>query len=159
MTVRFLARSPKTRRVNFTRNDRSQSHVWEDAWTGRIKLFIKPYRRVPYIWSAFWHSQNHWKLSGRKYLMSVKIIISATEWTISDTKCCSSAQQLRDLHSWSCVNRAHLEGYRRKLSWASLIFSRCPKIIILGTKMMSRCPERTVGTTVQSNSRYSRETL
>ena len=94
-----------------------------------------PLVRVPYIWSAFWyyffyHSQNHWKLSDRKYLMPVKITVSTTKWTISDTKCCWSAQQLRDLHSGSCANRAHLEDYRRKLSWASLIFSRSPKMTI-----------------------------
>ena len=78
----------------------------------------------------FDHGQNHWKLSGQKYLMPVKITVSTTKWTISDTKCCWSAQQLRDLHSGSCANRAHLEDYRRKLSWASLIFSRSPKMTV-----------------------------
>ena len=67
------------------------------------------YRRVPHIWSMFWyyffyHGQNHWKLSGQNYLMPVKITVSTTKWTISDTKCCWSA------------NRAHLEDYRIKLS-------------------------------------------
>ena len=78
----------------------------------------------------FYHGQNHWKLSGQKYLMPVKITVSTTKWTISDTKCCWSAQQLRDLQSGSCANRAHLENNGRKLSWASLICLRCPKTTI-----------------------------
>ena len=78
----------------------------------------------------FYHGQNHWKLSGGKYLMPVKVTVSTTKWTISDTKCCRCAQQLRNLHSGPCVNRAHLEDYRRKMSLATLIFSRCPKMTI-----------------------------
>ena len=62
--------------------------------------------------------------------MPVKITVSNPKWTILDTKCCWSAQQLRDLHSGSCANRAHHEDYRRKLGWASLIFSRSPKMTI-----------------------------